>query len=167
MQTWLLTSFATWLPHQRSNASDDLLQALIDMQQMPDYCRLLRHLPVDTEVAFNAVRSQIQVIQPQGIICCGMAETRDHLSLEVQACRSDSRLRTTLDLAELAKLMTTTQISHDAGQFVCNDLYYALLAYSQTVVLPRYVLFVHVPPHHTSPWEQVVSDFSMLLQRLS
>ncbi|MEM8602493.1 MAG: peptidase C15 [Cyanobacteria bacterium P01_H01_bin.121] len=167
MQAWLLTSFATWLPHQRSNASDDLLQALLDAGQVPEHCQLLRRLPVDTTAAFQLVRDRIQVRQPQGVICCGMAETRSYLSLEVQACHAEHRLKTTLDVADLTKTLSATRISYDAGQFVCNDLYHALLAYSQTVMLPHHVLFVHVPPKDASLWAQVVSDFSALLQRLS
>jgi pyroglutamyl-peptidase len=45
----------------------------------------LRQLPVNSELATQQIIDAIKVINPHGIICCGMAETRNKLSLESHA----------------------------------------------------------------------------------
>jgi pyroglutamyl-peptidase len=79
----LLTSFTTWLPHQKSNASDDLLK-IITRQDTTQYY-FLRQLPVNVNLATIQTITAIKKFQPQGIICCGMVESRQYLTLESQA----------------------------------------------------------------------------------
>ena len=57
----LFTSFTTWLPHQKSNSSDDLLQ---EIQIAGDRNSFLRQLPVDIELASKSVISKIAELQP-------------------------------------------------------------------------------------------------------
>ena len=84
---FLLTSFATWLPHQQSNSSDDLLIELFRLDCISHDLNLLRLLPVDIELARNRVLEKIAQLQPDKIICCGMAESRQSLTVESQANR--------------------------------------------------------------------------------
>ncbi len=51
----LLTSFQTWLPHQTSNSSDDLLEIIQKQQSNEDSLFFLRNLPVNTELATQKV----------------------------------------------------------------------------------------------------------------
>ena len=126
----LITSFDTWLPHQRSNAADDLIQQAIERQDLPPDVLLLRHLPVDNTAASLPVCHYIERFQPTVILCCGMAESRSRLSLEQQAARNGHTRQTSLPLAAWCETLPVTDLSHDAGQFVCNDLYYQVLGYN-------------------------------------
>lgn len=88
MASFLLTSFDIWLNHHTSNSSDDLLALLEQNQQLPPTCQLLRRLPVEVDGAFAMVQGAIGPLQPDFVICCGMAEKRSFLELEQQAIDS-------------------------------------------------------------------------------
>lgn len=163
----LLTSFQTWLPHQVSNASDDLL-ALIAQRDLPSVSlTFLRQLPVDTELASQQVKSTIQAIQPPYVLCCGMAEKRSQLTLESHARWGDRQLYTDLNLSQLLNSLKNTQISHDAGKFVCEGLYFQVLSYFETLSLPKSCLFVHVPILTLSNQEEILQDFMQLIANLT
>jgi len=135
----LLTSFTTWLPHQKSNASDDLLK------EFPDRAWRLRLLPVDTDQASQRVIAAIQELKPGAVVCLGMAELRSRLNLELSARFCGDRLQTSLDLASLVRDLEYTEISTDAGQFVCEGLYYHVLQHLQRHHPHVPCVFVHVP----------------------
>jgi pyroglutamyl-peptidase len=59
----LLTSFQTWLPHQVSNSSDDLLTK-IQEQEFAAVLTFLRRLPVDVALASSKAIAIIQTLQP-------------------------------------------------------------------------------------------------------
>jgi pyroglutamyl-peptidase len=169
--TLLLTTFETWLPHQPSNSSDDLVQELQTLQLLPICCQVLRRLPVDVDLAFQQVLVALDRYDPDGVICCGMAESRPCLSWEQQACQDDLILQTSLDLAALYDRLDlkVTEISQDAGNFVCNGLYYALLNFLTTPAElarspQRQVLFVHVPLLTPDNQALVMADFLQLLK---
>jgi pyroglutamyl-peptidase len=67
----LLTSFQTWLPHQVSNSSDDLLAKIQDEAFLSASLTFLRQLPVDVLLASQKAIATIQVLQPHVVICCG------------------------------------------------------------------------------------------------
>ncbi|TAD77201.1 MAG: peptidase C15 [Oscillatoriales cyanobacterium] len=162
----LITSFETWLPDQVTNSSDDLLQLLIDRAILPDRAHCLRRLPVDFDRAPPLVLQTIQQYRPRTVLLCGMAEGRSHLSLEAQAQHQGSCLATTVDLPTLIRHTQCSQISTDAGNFVCNWLYYRVL---QWALLERYsgqVLFLHVPPLSDRNREPILADVRLILDRL-
>ncbi len=72
-KTILLTSFDTWLDSQQSNAADDLLLELAKMASTPHQLTFLRQLPVDIKPASSLVLAKIRQIQPDYVVCCGMA----------------------------------------------------------------------------------------------
>lgn len=164
----LLTSFAPWQKHQRSNASDDVLVEL-QARGLPDSVVLLRQLPVNLPVAREMAIAKARQLQPQVIVLCGMAESRSRISLEQQATVREKTYRTAIDLNSLAKDLKTTEISHDAGRYVCNSLYYAMLDYTVNYRKPDlacHCLFVHIPlikEHNRSP---ILDDVRDILDRL-
>ncbi len=158
----LLTSFATWLPHQISNSSDDLLAILNQDQNHNLY--YLRKLPVNTNIASQQVITKIQEIQPQTIICCGMAETRDQLTIESNAKCDDDCQKSQVNLTKLVSCLTNTSISHDAGNFVCEGLYYQVLSYLSRHHLKSSCLFVHVPILNTNNTHVIYQDFTKILK---
>jgi pyroglutamyl-peptidase len=160
MPTTLITTFQTWLPHQVSNSSDDLIAYLLKTDRVPPGCQLLRHIPVDFHVAPAMVLAKIAELQPQRVVCCGMAESRSRLSVESNArFQSDWRF-TTVNLHQLLQPTIDTVVSHDAGRFVCNYLYYQVL---RTVPqLPT--IFVHVPLFSDERVETIATDFLTLLR---
>lgn len=159
----LLTSFTTWLEHHRSNASDDLLNAIVD-RVSPD-CHFLRQLPVDFELAPKITIAKINELQPDMTICCGMAESRQKLSIESNGKFQSNILRSRLDLNQLIELTNITEISHDAGDFVCNYVYYCVLNHLDN--LDQDCLFIHVPVLTPANQEMIVQDFLNILDRVT
>ncbi|NEP58878.1 MAG: peptidase C15, partial [Symploca sp. SIO2G7] len=97
----LLTSFQTWLPHQTSNSSDDLLETIAQQDSFPHSLTYLRQLPVDIIQASNRVIDTIENLRPDNILLCGMAEKRTQLTVESCATCGDTQLRTRVDLKKL------------------------------------------------------------------
>lgn len=162
-QRLLLTSFATWLPEQLSNASDDLLLALME-EGLPPSVQVLRQLPVDFEEAPRQAIAAIQTLQPDGLICFGMAAERDRLSLERQAIWEEETRQTSLPLEALCADLPFTDVSDDAGQFVCNRLYYVLLDHFAQHYPEKTALFVHVPVFTEANRQAILQDTQRLLQ---
>ncbi|MBE9011732.1 peptidase C15 [Pseudanabaenaceae cyanobacterium LEGE 13415] len=159
----LLTSFTTWLDHHRSNASDDLIEAILD--RIPSDCHVLRQLPVCFELAPKYTIEKIKELQPDITICCGMAETRQKLSLESNGKFQSNILRSRLNLDQLMESTTITEISHDAGNFVCNYLYYQVLKHCAGT--KRQCLFIHVPVLTELNQTMIVEDFLSILERVT
>lgn len=163
-QQVLLTSFTTWLPHQESNSSDDLLQVISQLHTENSY---LRQLPVDTDLASKLAISKIQELQPDTIICCGMAERRSQLSIEAQAINRDDVLLTLVDLPQLIAGIDDIEISYDAGKFVCEGLYYSVLKYLKDYQMHSRCIFVHVPIITSDNSAVITTNFLSILDRLA
>ena len=163
----LLTSFQTWLPHQKSNSSDDLLEEIANLNFLSHSLVFLRHLPVDIAQASDRTIIKINELQPDIIICCGMAESRYQLSVESNACKGDTILKTSLDLERLIEGLVRTVISHDAGKFVCEGLYYSVLHHLQKTGMKKHGLFVHVPVLTPYNIDGIVADFQLIMGRLA
>lgn len=162
----LLTSFATWKPTQRYNSSDQLLAEIAQIPVLAASLYFFRQLPVNTPVAKAITIAKLEELQPDLLICCGMAESRLQLSLEAQAVVGSEILTTNLDLTKLTLDLRCTVISDDAGRFVCNSLYHAMLNYLKSCSPNRNGLFIHVPLLTAKNREQIVSDFRLLIERL-
>ncbi|MEG4286075.1 peptidase C15 [Microcoleus sp. A006_D1] len=163
----LLTSFDTWLPHQKSNSSDDLLAKISQMQSLPNSVIFLRKLPVDAQLAANLAIAQINQIQPHTIICCGMAESRSKLTVESCACCDTDMLKTAVNLEPLVADLAATEISHEAGKYVCEALYYAVLKNICDAQLTAKCIFVHVPILTSENTDKIVADFLLIMRRLT
>jgi pyroglutamyl-peptidase len=166
MTKTLITSFEIWEAHHTSNSSDDLLAEMLVRQRFDDKIYLLRKVPVDFEVAPATVIAKIDALQPDVIICCGMAETRSQLSIESNGKYQGEVLETMVEIEQLVKELSVTTISHDAGQFVCNHLYHAVLKHIQIHQLTSQAIFVHVPLLNFHNLDGIVEDFSTILDRL-
>ena len=162
----LLTSFATWKAHQITNASDDLVGLLQTRQQLPVNTLVIRHLPVHFQLAPCQVLSAIVKQRPTIVVCCGMAEQRSLLNLERYAHHQSQRLETSVNLQQLCQETQWTAVSHDAGNYVCNDLYFRLLTYIKNHRSPIRCLFIHVPPLTPYNREPIIHDVTMILSRL-
>lgn len=160
----LLTSFTTWLPHQKSNSSDDLLDEISKISYGSSLT-LLRRLPVDVEKASSYLIDKINEITPDAIICCGMAECRHELSIESNATCGNMVLRTNIELEKLIH-DAEIQISHDAGKFVCEGLYYTVLKYILDSNLNIRCIFVHVPILTEENFASVLADFMFIIQKV-
>jgi pyroglutamyl-peptidase len=163
----LITSFDVWEAHHRSNSSDDLLVEMLARQQFEASIHLLRKIPVTFVDAPEKVIAKIQTLQPDVIICCGMAETRSRLTIESNGKFGDEILETQMSLETLVEGLTVTSISDDAGTFVCNHLYYSLLKYIHDSRSRAKAIFVHVPVLTAMNLDAIADDFSQLLQRVS
>lgn len=161
----LITSFATWLPHQRSNASDDLL--LRFLAASADTYHTLRHLPVDHVLAPMQLIDAVDRLDPAVVVCCGMAEEREPLCVEAQADMDGVVKTTDVDLIALTEGLPMTQISYDAGDFVCNTLYYRCLEHLEKSGGGHHCVFVHVPVLTEENTERIVEAFTAVIDRLA
>ncbi|MBE9030264.1 peptidase C15 [filamentous cyanobacterium LEGE 11480] len=162
----LITTFQTWLEHQSSNSSDDLVLDLNDTQQLPQNCHILRQVPVDFHQAPVVVIKQIVELQPDWVVCCGMAESRSRLSIESNGRWQSDLQFATIDLDNLLYHATETVISHDAGGFVCNYLYYQVLRYLHQHRPQTSAIFVHVPVLNDDNRAVIAQDFLAILKSL-
>ena len=163
----LLTSFDTWLPHHKSNSSDDLLAKISQIQSLPYSLTFLQKLPVDSELAPNLAIAQINQLQPDTIICCGMAESRQKLTVESCACSNKDILKTAVNLEHLIADLAATEISHEAGKFVCEAVYYAVLKHLADSQMTAQCIFVHVPILTPDNTDKIVGDFVSIVNRLT
>ncbi|WP_347277354.1 peptidase C15 [Leptolyngbya sp. FACHB-671] len=159
----LLTSFTTWMAHQQSNASDDLL---VEIQQNYPSTGLhfLRQLPVDFRLAPEQAIAHFNQLQPDAVILCGMAEFRQKLTVESRAIEGETILHTRVNLEKLITELEFTEISHDAGQFVCEALYHAMLKHLQEAGLDCPCIFVHIPVLTSMNSQQLVKDFQAIVE---
>lgn len=164
--TLLLTSFDTWKVRQRSNSSDDLLTELQQRSGLPDDVVLLRKLPVDFKLAPELAIARITELQPCIVICCGMAEKRSRLTIESNGKYRRDVIHTAVNLERLINPLATTTISHDAGKFVCNRLYYSVLKHCQQKHSTNQCIFVHVPILNAQNLEAIVKDFLLILEKM-
>ncbi|NJN20666.1 MAG: peptidase C15 [Leptolyngbya sp. RL_3_1] len=174
MKSLLLTSFAPWEDHHRTNASDDLLAAVGEGRRpalghrdpLPGQLHYLRQLPVDFAAAPAQIIAAITALKPDGVVLCGMAEGRSHLSVESNGCHypnPEQVLHTSVQLDHLIATCTHTRISHDAGQFVCGHTYYEVLRYLNRSIP---CVFVHVPVLTEDRRTHVIDDFIVVLQQM-
>ena len=152
----LITSFRPWKAHQGLNSSDILLEQVA--AKLPDNALFLRSLPVNFDLAPMQVINRIVQYRPKAVVCCGMAEKRNALTVEQWGTHGDVRLKTPVNLHTLVHQTIHTHISEDAGTFVCNRLYYRVLHHLQTQ--PTMALFVHVPL--MTPVNRSVLEFDFL-----
>ncbi len=164
----LLTSFAPWRKHQRSNASDDVLVGLQE-RGLPESVSLVRQLPVNLPVAKEITIAKLKQLQPKILVLCGLAESRSRISLEQQATVRGRTYQTLIDLNSLVEGLLITEISQDAGRYVCNSLYYAMLDYTLNdwdQASACDCLFVHIPVVTKESRSQILADMSSILDRL-
>ncbi|MGD1903842.1 MAG: peptidase C15 [Geitlerinemataceae cyanobacterium] len=171
----LITTFTTWMPHQRSNSADDLVELAIargdlDLrldresdagcpEQPGARTRLLRHLPVENAAASQRVREAIWKFQPAVVLCCGMAESRSRLNLERRAHLDGHARQTRFEVARWCDRLVATDVSDDAGQFVCNYLYFQMLGEPEVAAL-----FLHVPLLTPENRDAFARDFAAIAQ---
>lgn len=159
----LITSFRPWKAHQHLNTSDVLLQQV--RARLPNNTITLRWLPVNFDLAPIRVISHIVQYRPKAVICCGMAETRNTLTVEQWGTFQNTRLATPINLHTLIKHTVHTHISNDAGNFVCNRLYYRVLNHLQQQ--SSAALFVHVPLITQANQAVIEFDFLKIVEHLN
>lgn len=166
-QTILLTSFDIWMSHHQTNSSDELLEKVSQVSGIPHDLHFLRKLPVDFQEAPKQAIAKINELQPDLVICCGMAESRQKLTVEKQARCGKEAIVTGLNLPLLVQDLKLTEISEDAGKFVCEALYYAVLNHIYPHPKKMGALFVHVPLLTPANSQPILDDFLYLLNRLT
>lgn len=127
----------------------------------------LRQLPVDFAIAPQMAIATITTLKPDIIVCCGMAESRTQLNVESQAIVDGDVLQTSVALDWLINGLDHTTISNDAGQFVCNRVYYDVLSHIGGCLPNSHCIFLHVPiltPENQVP---ILTNTQVILDRLS
>jgi pyroglutamyl-peptidase len=128
-------------------------------------------LPTCCKQSWTTLKRAWKSADPQVIVMCGMAESRERISIErfalnildyriadnsghqplgktIEAEAPDA-LRTLVPVEKLQKYLQRNgypcEVSNHAGTFVCNDVYFRALHREVIEGAPRLVLFVHLP----------------------
>jgi pyroglutamyl-peptidase len=72
-----------------------------------------------------------------------------------------------VDLEKLVAGLAATEISHDAGKFVCEGLYYQVLKYLRERKLNISCIFVHVPVLTPDNLPGIVADFQLIIEKMA
>ena len=96
-----------------------------------------------------------------------MAESRQKLTIESCACCDTDMLKTAVNLESLIADLDTTEISHEAGKYVCEALYYAVLKHICDAKLAAKCIFVHVPILTDENLDKIIADFLLIMNRLT
>jgi pyroglutamyl-peptidase len=169
----LITSFRPWRVHQRSNSSHDLVAELYaSKNRLPADTVWLPQVPVSFELAPIRVINKIGWLRPRVVICCGMAENRAVLSIERQAKRSLSQgpllsLQTSAAVGSLLSGTRLSEISEDAGSYVCNHLYYSVLKFIDQANWPTVAIFIHIPLLSAANKKLILDDFVAIAAQLA
>jgi len=127
-------------------------------------------LPTAYRAAENRIRSLIREIRPDWILCLGVAQGRDAISLERVALNLDDEVSpdnagdvrlaqqiadgppaywSTLPLEQMRAVLEKRGIpvsfSNHAGTYVCNHVFYSVLHEVQLLRLDAKCGFIHVP----------------------
>jgi len=167
----LLTGFKPW-GTQRRNPSGEVARTLGG-----------HVLPVAYAAAARRLRVLIRAVRPDAILMLGLAPGRQTMALEALALNIDhsedpgSRrwrkpiqkgpllLPTRLPIDALHRALSRARIpvriSHHAGTFICNHVFYVALAASRVPCG-----FVHVPPFTWIPETRQLQAVRLILQEL-
>lgn len=149
-------------------------------------------LPVTFEKSFEVLQERINSFNPDIVICFGLAAKRDSIELESRAVNKihadikdnagaepqnqpirengEEIYLSTLPIQGIAGALSQeglpVKISSDAGNFVCNYLFYRLMETNQDT--ERLCGFIHVPllPEHAKEGEPSLS-YSDLLKAMN
>lgn len=167
----LLTGFGPWARNRR-NPSGEVAR------------RLGGHvLSVNYERAGREIRSLIARERPGAVLMLGLAERRQRISLETMALNIDhsedgrhrrwrKRInrgplvrRSRLPIDRLHRMLSRARIpvrvSHHAGTFVCNHVFYLALGATRVPCG-----FIHVPPARAVPLRTQVRAVRLILGEL-
>jgi pyroglutamyl-peptidase len=143
-------------------------------------------LPVSYARAADALRAAIDQTDPDVVICFGLADGDTAISVErfahnieeTDAIDNDGArgsgaeidpagplaLRSTLPVDEIVAALRDegipAAVSRDAGGFLCNHVFYVLM---QTLDPKRIGGFVHVPPAHVLPPDDLVRAAAIIV----
>ncbi len=148
-------------------------------------------LPVVYNHCWDVLEEAIRIHRPNLVICCGVAANRQTITPELTAfnemsatipdnagvlcngraivSEGQARLDTDLELAALINQMSLRSIpcsiSENAGRYVCNNLYYHLLANRD--VYGYQGLFVHVPSTEACSYEICSQALSIIIEYIT
>jgi len=184
----LLTGFGPF-PNMPINPCVEIVSRIQHWAESQSFDLYSAILDVTYQGAFDHVQTIVKEFEPQMIVHLGVSSRSHAIHLEQSAinCRNASipdvhgrccinepiniessmntRLRTQLDVVtlqrDLSQLGHPVAVSHDAGQYVCNSLYWQSLHHFD---IP--VLFVHIPNTNTEEHPSTIACIQDLLRRL-
>ena len=185
MKRLLLTGFSAF-PGAPHNPTETLVTALA--QQAPDHL-ITRVLPVIWQDAETRMAALIETVKPDAILHLGLATQRPHVSVETRArnecslttpdanniCRASgtidakgpglrhARMDCTRVVETLRAAGLTTELSDDAGDYLCNHTLYLSLGSA----VPQ-VGFIHLPtPTDEMPLTAMQKGIEAVLRSLA
>ena len=144
-------------------------------------------LPVTFEKSFEVLQEKISAFNPDMVICFGLAAKRETIELEniaVNKIHADIKdnngeapqdqlinpdgpetYLSTLPIQGIAGALQKeglpVKVSNDAGNFVCNYLFYRLMETNQDT--ERLCGFIHVPSLETLSFSELLKSVSVIL----
>jgi pyroglutamyl-peptidase len=184
---WLVTAFEPFAQAQTNSSQIVLNELKTDWHSFETF-RFLDAVPVSFLRAWPYIETELnRDPEIQGLLCLGQAETRTRISLEMVALnRQDARIPdndgnqpirlrahpsskdlhwTSIPWHEFSsKDHSLIEMSHSAGVYVCNDVFFKTMEWATTSTLnkKRHGGFVHLPLV-TSQTDAVFKDMPRIL----
>lgn len=182
MKKVLLSGFGPFLDI-KNNPSELVVQSLARDFHIPFII-----LPVVFAKAFEILKEKVQIEKPDIILMFGVAATRSTICLEriglnwIESKNADTSFNTPatgkiVSNQELALMSSfniekiisefdfterkLVEVSHSAGTYVCNDLYFRMLNEKQ---ISADKLFVHIPPFEKIELQQQIELLSKVVK---
>ena len=128
-----------------------------------------KYLPVALFSSFQYINSYIEKEKPDVIILCGEAIDRKKISLEIKAKNFINKkiiysiFPSIEALSHLFTHFIQAEISLDAGEYICNALYYQVMYYHPQIPC----IFVHFPsPTSSLSIDQMSKALEIIIQSL-
>lgn len=101
-----------------------------------------------------------------------MAEKRPHLSIERQAIEYSFKgplqtLQTSVNVSALVAGTLLSEVSNDAGSYVCNHLYYSVLKHIDDTSWETAGVFIHIPVLSRENKGFIINDFIHIVSKLA
>ena len=182
----LITAFQPF-DNRETNVSKEVVDKL-DTSNMP-FIIIKQTLPVSLVSSFLAIKKTIEEEKPDVILLCGEAISRRKISLELEAKNyvgrsidpldeirtpnhqvienGPSKITSIFPISYLQNLLFTnlvqSQISTDAGSYICNALYYQVMYYYPKISC----LFIHFPnPTYHLSIDHMIKAIDITIQNL-
>lgn len=186
--TILVTGFEAF-----GTVTDNPSQRIIEHLIKQNYPEIIADiLPVDYEMAGDRVGILIEVYQPKAVLLLGVAQKREHISIERIAVNindasipdNEGKLLqgkqivqdapvgywSTLPLEALYRAIANAEIpvtySNHAGAYLCNHVMYSALHYLARIGRNTPCGFIHVPGIELVPLEQQIKAIELCLEVL-
>lgn len=98
----------------------------------------------------NELKNKINKNNYKYIIAFGQKPNSDHIYIELIGNKNNNKITTKFPYKKFTSYLSSNKIvfslSNDAGNYLCNNIYYEGMKYIQEISSDIKMIFVHIPP---------------------